>query len=428
MQIGTRTYSSELPALFRRLFEIVPKDQWRRRASELRIREQKNPFLTAYFDDQFPIERALMRALSSHKERGRYPQIDSVLDTEFYELYSFVSTLVRVHQRLSPAARHRLRGCLRDGLTTEKGLTSLALEMSVAVHLWNGGYDVEFTDLENRAQFDFLARKNGVELEVDCKTASGDVGRAIHRLRALDLFHRIQPTIRDVLLAKQGGRAMRIQIPAALHGREEYIQGLTALIIEGAREGVSLSADGVGKVSLSEFELDQGPFQKEREPTREELGQLMVGLFGTANPNAISLHRPREAAVVAMIESEKPDKVVDGVYRSLKDSAQRQFTGQRPALLAVRLTDLTKAHLEELAGQDRNGLAAIANRLFAGETRQHLYGLAFFARAGALSSVTPSADVPLTVLENRGSTVLFRRDAHPMASDPRLNVLRLFSS
>jgi hypothetical protein len=62
MQIATTTYSAELPALFRRLFEIVPKDQWRRRANELHAREQTNPFLTAYFDDHFPIERALMRA------------------------------------------------------------------------------------------------------------------------------------------------------------------------------------------------------------------------------------------------------------------------------------------------------------------------------------------------------------------------------
>jgi hypothetical protein len=217
---------AELPALFRRLFEIVPKDQWRRRANELLAREQTNPFLTAYFDDQFPIERALMRALSYHKEKGKYPEIDTVLNTEFYELYSFVGTLVRVHQRLSPAARHRLRGCLRDGLTAAKGLTSLALEMGVAVHLWNGGYDVEFTDLENRAQFDFLARKDGVELEVDCKTTSGDVGRPIHRLRALDLFHQIQPAIRDILFGGRSGRAMRILIPAALHGNEEYIHSV----------------------------------------------------------------------------------------------------------------------------------------------------------------------------------------------------------
>jgi hypothetical protein len=84
-------------------------------------------------------------------------------------------------------------------------LTSLALEMGVAVHLWNGGYDVEFTDLENRAQFDFLARKDGVELEVDCKTASGDVGRPIHRLRALNLFNQIQSPIRDILPGSKGG-------------------------------------------------------------------------------------------------------------------------------------------------------------------------------------------------------------------------------
>jgi len=97
MQIATTTYSPDLPAIFRRLFEIVPKDQWRRRAGELHRREQQNPFLTAYFDDKFPIERALTRALLHHKKTGKYPEVDTLTNTGFYELYSFASTFVRVY-------------------------------------------------------------------------------------------------------------------------------------------------------------------------------------------------------------------------------------------------------------------------------------------------------------------------------------------
>jgi hypothetical protein len=50
-----------------------------------------------------------------------------------------------------------------------------------------------------------------------------------------------------------------------LHGNEEYVQRLTALVVKAVRDGVSLSAEGVGKAQLSEFELDQGPFQKEQD-------------------------------------------------------------------------------------------------------------------------------------------------------------------
>jgi hypothetical protein len=62
---------------------------------------KKTRFL-AYFDDKFPIERALTRALLHHKKTGKYPEVDTLTNTGFYELYSFA-------KRLSPAARHRIR-------------------------------------------------------------------------------------------------------------------------------------------------------------------------------------------------------------------------------------------------------------------------------------------------------------------------------
>jgi uncharacterized UPF0146 family protein len=60
-------------------------------------------------------------------------------------------------------------------------------ELAVAAHLSRAGFDVEFTDIEDRARFDLLAQKEDIRLEVDCKTASGDVGRKIHRRRAIEL-------------------------------------------------------------------------------------------------------------------------------------------------------------------------------------------------------------------------------------------------
>jgi hypothetical protein len=102
--------------------------------------------------------------------------------------------------------------------------------------------------------------------------------------------------------------------------------------------------------------------------------------------------------------------VVDGIYRALKASAEGQFGGTNAALLAIRLLDLTMAQLHDL-GAGSNKLADISNRLFAGERRAHLFGVA------ALSEAMDAAGATFS---NRGTALLFRREAHRLSRDPRL--------
>lgn len=46
--------------------------------------------------------------------------------------------------------------------------------------------------------------------------------------------------------------------------------------------------------------------------------------------------RPRRGAIIIMIESSQPDRVVAGVLRELKDAARTQFTTTRPAVLVAQ--------------------------------------------------------------------------------------------
>jgi hypothetical protein len=140
----------------------------------------------------------------------------------------------------------------------------------------------------------------------------------------------------------------------------------------------------------------------------------------------MSVHRPGEAAVVIAIESNRPDKVVEGIYRALKDSAERQFTRARPALLAVRLTDLTNSQLIGLASREY-GLAAISSRLFASLDRQHLFGVVFLSPSQSLTEVRLT-DQEAVRIQNRGSALLFRNHNYPLATDPRFTALRLFGA
>jgi hypothetical protein len=422
MRVESRTHQNELPAIFRQLFAIAPIDLWRRRSDELAGRERQNPFLGRYFDEKYSTERMLPQVLSYRKSTGRYPSIGGTRDHEIFKLYSFATALTRVYANLSSRAQGRLRGMVRDGLNRESGLAPVALEMAVATHLSNGGFDVDFVDLEGQQRFDFLARKEGIELEVDCKTVSGDVGRPVHRHRALELFHLIQSALAEQVNKCQS-KAVRIIIPDSLHGSSEYMGRLSHLVLRSIREQRDLSAQGLGEVRLTDLDAANGAFGRAEEPSEDELAQIILNTFGTPDAHAISMHSPGIAAVVAVIGSRKTSGVVDGIYRPLKSSAKRQFTRRNPALLAVRLTDLTSPQLDQLALDESNGFGAICNRLFAKENRHHLYGVVFLAAPQPLTGFRfPGGQV----FDERGTALLMRRDAHPYARDPRLN--KLFSS
>ena len=64
MRVSTTINENELPDRFRQVFEIAPKEAWRRRAQNLADRERQNPFLTDYLDERYTINTFIDTKLS----------------------------------------------------------------------------------------------------------------------------------------------------------------------------------------------------------------------------------------------------------------------------------------------------------------------------------------------------------------------------
>ena len=170
----------------------------------------------------------------------------------------------------------------------------------------------------------------------------------------------------------------------------------------------SLSIAEIADVSLASFKLMMNPrwLRKAQHPRRSRgsrsgLDERINISFGSGNPN----DRPRLSQSFRVA---KPDTVGDGIYRALKKSAEEQFSGTIPALLAANLLDLTSGQLKELASGP-SVLAEIASRPFLGvDAAQHLFGVAFVSLADA-----PTKDVYGTALSGHGTALFFRRaDTH----------------
>jgi hypothetical protein len=306
-----------------------------------------------------------------------------------------------------------VHGYLRHGLQSEVGLAPFAHELAVAVHLWSAGFDVEFTDIEERARFDIRATKDGLHLEVDCKTASADVGRQIHRRRALELWHRINPVLARLLKTGEG-RTVDIVLPGRLHGAEAYMNAVAKVVSDAIDRGKSLSMADIADVSLGEFDLHEPDFFTAQPSQALE---RVVERLGRVNREVVCLgSREEHAAVVAIVSSREPDKVAEGIYRALKESAAGQFSGKNPVLLATHVQDLTPNQLRELRSEP-SALAGISNRLFGGKHREQLFGVAFVSPADMPSE---AIDIYGVAFSSRGMALFFRREDHPSSQDPRL--------
>src|SRR5262249_29874027 len=156
-----------------------------------------------------------------------------------YELFSFLALVKLVHERLPERGRFKLQSSLRDGLQDDKGLGPLGTELRTSSQLMKRGFEVEFTDLEGRERYDLLASNGRIEIEIDCKAPSGDVGRRIHKWRFRAFAKELMPSLREI--SERGeGHLVQLTIPGNLHGDRDFERNLakeTARVIQGEIRG-----------------------------------------------------------------------------------------------------------------------------------------------------------------------------------------------
>jgi len=226
MRIATSLNVEQIPSLLDRFLGIIGPEPWIKRYRSLRQQTLVNPLLTPYFEDCHSLELRLGQLLDEPPPPNGLKTVDFA-DPQDYALFSFIAPVVLVFDQLTPLGRNRVAGILRDGLNTD--LRPFKSEIQTITHLMRQGFDVTFQDIDHGRGFDFLAVRDGVELEVECKSASGDLGRQVHRRRMIEFSGHVQPVIKEAL-ASEGGRLLRVVLPANLHGRREFLSDLAGTV------------------------------------------------------------------------------------------------------------------------------------------------------------------------------------------------------
>jgi hypothetical protein len=261
-------------------------------------------------------------------------------------------------------------GRLRDAVYGINGARPFAYEISIATHLMQKGWDVEFADYSGAGRFDLLARRGAVEVEVECKTTSGDTGRKIHRQEANRLADLLMPIAKEVA-NDAGCHRILITIPDRLGKSTDELSGIAATVSSATQQKAAASGDHA-RVDYTFDGLDAWP-----EPdTDPDARSFFEQRFGVQNANLMFLGRSRFSVVAIMIRSLRADSVVDAISAQAKEAAD-QCSGTRPALIALHLIDeISRSDLQTML-KTSNGLHAITHAVFKGGKRLHVDSVAF---------------------------------------------------
>lgn len=158
--------------------------------------------------------------------------------------------------------------------------------------------------------------------------------------------------------------------------------------------------------------FDPARIKAAKDKGTEELRKAIDAATGTANREAAVYGTPAGGMLAFVMQSTVEDDVLDQVFATLDDSAERQFTRKRGALFWVALQGIDADQLLSLHEQDRDpGEQPTALTLgvskFLHRAPGHIVGVVFSSRSALFPSVDGRTD-------SGGTTNFFLKEESPL--------------
>lgn len=363
MQIDTNLYERDVPEVMSWLGAQIGAGL-KKRVENLKRQERENPLFAWYSRQAFALEFALEEARSIRRKRTHFPQSEP-----FATAYGIAAAMKRIHAGLNSFGREQFIGRLRGAMKEPSGLRPIAYEVLILTHLTRKGFDVECNDLEKGGGYDFLATRSGESIEVECKTTARDAGRKIHMSEVATLGGRLWPVARP-LLESGGLHIVLIELQDRLSAREEDLEGIADLFARAiADKGHAESGATV------DYKIVDTPPSESPGTLEDKLRSVFLSSFGRQASSIVFYGRPEGSALAVGVTSKGADKVVDTLADQAKQAA-KQCTGDRPAVIAMQMTEISRAQLTDLV-KGPSGLHKIVHEVLRSEGRRHVDSIAF---------------------------------------------------
>lgn len=415
-KLQTELNVADIPAIHRRFAERIGARAWTHRVHQIKDEMKGNSFLTEYLYAENDIAFALDRCGKMIAKYGRLP--DTPEATRL--LYSGISLAAQTLSMMEIATSleaERLRKRVQGAFANPDDMRAYRLELTIATHFTRRGWSVAWPEmLRSGETFDVLTTSPiGKELEVECKSVSGDKGRNIHRRDALAFHQLVKKELAPIRKALKAGLAVVLTVPKKLPTRVADRQELAKRIRQQIHLGSGARLDDDSDIRISEFD----PNVVARLAAAGDAGDLrsaIEAVTGTQNREGMVVGTDKGGAIAFVVQSAIDDSFMDATFKTLGDAAKRQFTGRRAGLLIAGFEGLEGEQLISIAGQDHDpqqrptALAIGVSRFLSSESRDHVVGVGFLSW-GSLCRAAPE------LVDSGGAAYYFKRLESSMWND-----------
>ncbi|MCY0853000.1 hypothetical protein [Cupriavidus sp. D39] len=403
----TQIETADIPEVYQRFANVIDARRWTCRVNKMKAEIEGNPFLTDFLRHENDIAFGLERCGDLIERYGQLPR-DLEAARMLYPAISFAAQTLSMMDLATHVEAERLRKRVEGALNNPKDMRALRLELIAATHFTRRGHRLEWPEMTGGGTFDLLVPDLGrCGLEVECKSISDDKGRNIHRREALAFHHLFASELETIRKNLSVGLAVVLTVPSKLPSRHDACKALAKRVRQQITIGRSGRLDDGSNVRIAEFDLAQlGNVANGHRP--EVVREIIASVTGTQNREVMLLGTEKGGALAFVIQSAENDDLLGATFRTLRDAAQRQLTGNRPGILMAGFDGLDSEQLLSIARQDNDprfqptALKIKVSRFLSSHNRDHVVGVSFLSR----SVLRPVAD---SIVESGGTAYHFPR-------------------
>lgn len=317
----------------------------------------------------FSIEHGIDSALRKWRATRKlwYPK-----DKTIYDAYSFVTACVQIKRQLSENKARVFRRRVISEILPNGRLCHLDHEFRTVQNLVGFGWNITHFGFCGVPGSDFIAERAGVEVEVESKCLSPEIGLGVSYELAARLMSRLSRELRQrypLCLT-----TIRIELP----GQSQDAGGVDVIkrhVLESYFRMEDFRSESL-RIEVKTSSLEQF-FARFPETQSEEWLQTTFNAIRTREGDYEYFIRRSEELIFCNLIPVRPNQQVKKIMKLISTTCERQFSKRRPALLWLHLQGLEPGEIDNTPHWADDFFRTLARHAFTSERRSHLSSLAF---------------------------------------------------
>lgn len=407
-------HQAEIPRIFARFQNVINERHWLDQAAKIESEAANKPVLADLLKKDYELTLQLAACSRLATQAGGRLRVDYGWNTTLYPAITFAAQSLDLIDRARGHSNKRANSLIRriqTGFTNPIDAQAMQLEFWVATHFSQAGHTLSWPEIDGgKDHFDIFIESLGpMGLEVECKLATVNKGRKVHRSEAANFFDSLKPELQSSINDLRTGLCVVLTIPERMPTSIDETQVLVQLTKQSILTARKQIDTNVANIRIVEFNVSElGQLQN---PPTIGNRKAIERLSNTQNRETMIIGNGRGGLLVAILQSAQADSVVHEIFATLSDSAKRQLTGKRPGILIVGLQGMRHEQLRSVATDDRDPskpVSALGSRVSSFHNQsdlEHVVGVGFFSQ--------PTDEIHPLIYQSRGASYYFPKRTSP---------------